>query len=50
MSTNVGNSLAQGKYIAVIDSDDIALPHRLASQFHYIESHPKIFPTYQHDK
>lgn len=39
---NVGLDLAKGKYIARMDSDDIALPERLASQVSYLEEHPDI--------
>jgi glycosyltransferase involved in cell wall biosynthesis len=31
---NKGISLAKGKYIARMDADDIALPHRLERQLH----------------
>jgi glycosyltransferase involved in cell wall biosynthesis len=33
---------AKGKYIAWLDSDDIALPGRLSAQFDFLESNPKI--------
>lgn len=33
---------ARGRYFAVIDQDDIALPERLARQIAYLESHPEI--------
>ena len=39
---NCGNGLAKGKYIAVMDSDDIALPHRLQTQFDFMEQNPEI--------
>lgn len=39
---NCGHRLAKGKYIAVMDSDDIALPQRLQTQFDFMEQHPYI--------
>jgi glycosyltransferase involved in cell wall biosynthesis len=39
-SRNRGLNVAKGKYIAIIDSDDIALPNRLERQVEYLESHP----------
>lgn len=39
-SRNRGLNFAKGKYIAIIDSDDIALPYRLEKQVEYLESHP----------
>lgn len=39
---NCGNRLAKGKYIAVMDSDDIALPYRLQTQFDFMEQNPDI--------
>lgn len=39
-SRNRGLNIANGKYIAIIDSDDIALPMRLEMQVAYLESHP----------
>ncbi len=41
-SINKGISLARGKYIARLDSDDIALPRRLEIQVGYLERHPDI--------
>ena len=41
-SRNRGCQIAQGKYIAVMDSDDISLPERLAKEIHYMEAHPEI--------
>jgi glycosyltransferase involved in cell wall biosynthesis len=37
---NSGMSVARGKYIAAMDSDDVALPERLHRQLVYMESHP----------
>lgn len=39
---NVGVKMAQGKYIARMDSDDISLPNRLQTQVDYLERHPDI--------
>jgi len=35
-----GVSLAQGKYIARMDADDIACPERFQQQLHYLEQNP----------
>jgi glycosyltransferase involved in cell wall biosynthesis len=35
-------SLSNGQYIARMDADDIALPHRFQVQYDYMESHPEI--------
>ena len=42
-SLNIGLQAAQGKYIARMDSDDIALPTRLEEQFSFMEKHPGVF-------
>ena len=39
---NVGCRLANSEYIARIDSDDIALPDRLALQIRHLENNPEI--------
>ncbi len=41
-SLNKGLSLARGKYIARMDSDDISEPNRLIEQVSFMESHPEI--------
>ncbi len=33
---------AQGRYIAVMDADDVSLPNRLASQVAFMEEHPQV--------
>jgi len=33
---------ARGRYVAIMDSDDVALPHRLSKQVSYLESHPEV--------
>jgi glycosyltransferase involved in cell wall biosynthesis len=40
-SRNEGLSMAAGPLIAVIDSDDVALPGRFASQVGYLRDHPE---------
>lgn len=39
---NKGLSLANGKYIARMDADDICLPNRLEVQINFLESNPEI--------
>lgn len=39
---NVGYCYAQGKYIAVLDSDDYAYPERIEKQVQFMEDHPDI--------
>jgi hypothetical protein len=37
-----GRALARASYIARMDGDDVALPHRLAAQLDYLEAHPAV--------
>lgn len=39
---NVALSEARGKYLAILDSDDIAYPERLQLQFEFLESNPEM--------
>lgn len=39
-SRNLGMEHARGKYICVMDADDVALPHRLEKQYTYMEQNP----------
>jgi len=39
---NKGLKLSKGKYIALIDHDDIMMPYRLDIQYRFMEEHPKI--------
>lgn len=41
-ATNVGLDCAEGKYIALMDDDDIAMRDRLQLEYDYLESHPDI--------
>lgn len=41
-ATNVGLKHAEGKYIALMDDDDIAMEDRLQLEYNYLESHPEI--------
>lgn len=36
---NIGVQLARGKYIAVMDADDVAYPERLQKEYQYLEEH-----------
>jgi len=40
---NAGMRVARGKYIALLDDDDIWLPHKLEAQCSYMEQHPECF-------
>src|SRR5882672_11542755 len=42
VQSNKALGLARGKYIARMDSDDISLPTRLATQVAFLESHLEI--------
>ena len=41
-SSNLSIQLSEGKYIALMDSDDIMMPDRLLIQYNYLEHHPHI--------
>ena len=41
-SLNKGLMLAQGKYVARMDADDVSLPNRLEEQVGFMETHPEI--------
>jgi len=38
----LGTDAARGHYLAVMDSDDIALPQRLETQVHWMDAHPNV--------
>jgi glycosyltransferase involved in cell wall biosynthesis len=42
-SRNIGIRNARGKYIAILDSDDLSLPDRLEKQVNYLENNPETF-------
>lgn len=42
ITRNRGLEVARGKYIAIMDSDDISLPTRLEKQVAYMEEHPEV--------
>ena len=39
---NAGCFLAQGRYIAIMDADDISLPERLKWEVEFMEKHPEV--------
>jgi Glycosyl transferase family 2 len=39
---NAASFLAQGRYIAVMDADDVAAPERLMSEVEFMEKHPEV--------
>jgi len=41
-AANDGIAAAQGEFIARMDSDDIAMPHRLQTQVDYLRAHPQV--------
>jgi GT2 family glycosyltransferase len=41
-SANRGCGLARGHYLARLDADDVALPHRLEAQVEFLDHHPEI--------
>jgi glycosyltransferase involved in cell wall biosynthesis len=41
-AANNGLRYCRGKYIARLDSDDISYPHRLETEWRYLEAHPGI--------
>jgi len=42
VARNIGIKAASGKYIAIMDSDDISVPERLKKQYDFLEKHPEI--------
>lgn len=41
-SLNKGLSIARGRYIAIMDADDISMPERFSKQFKFLESNPEV--------
>lgn len=41
LARNIGMRMAKGKYICVMDGDDICLPKRLETQFQFLEDNPE---------
>lgn len=48
VTLNKGLDAARGRYIARMDADDISMPHRLATQVAFMDSHPEIGVTGTH--
>lgn len=42
VALNAACAIARGRYLAILDADDTALPDRLAVQVGYLESHPQV--------
>lgn len=42
VARNAGLKASKGRYIALLDDDDLYLPHKLRFQVHYLDSHPDI--------
>jgi len=42
---NSGLAIAQGEYVAFLDSDDVFYPNRISSALSYLQSHPKVILT-----
>lgn len=41
-TTNKGIEAARGKYVAIMNADDISLPERLGKQVKFMEKHPEV--------
>lgn len=39
---NTGLTMAQGRYVALLGADDVALPNRIATQARYLDEHPSV--------
>jgi glycosyltransferase involved in cell wall biosynthesis len=46
-SRNLGITHAKGEYIALLDSDDVWLPHKLQQQVAILNSHPEAIMVYE---
>lgn len=42
-SRNIGIENAKGKYLAILDADDLAFPNRLEKQVEFLENNPDVF-------
>ena len=49
-SRNLGLREAKGEYVALLDADDVWLPHKLDEQSHLLDSHPEVAMVYGSSK